>query len=113
MDDLIYREERYKIVGACFEVYKEKGCGYLESVYHECLEIEFPIRGVPFLRNKVMALNYKGSLLKQTFTADFVCYEKIILGVKAVSRLIDEHRAQTLNYLAVSGFELGLLVNFG
>ncbi len=113
MDNLVYKEESYKIMGACFEVYKEKGCGFLESVYHECLGMEFEIEGIPFLRNKAMPLRCKGRALKQAFVADFICYESIIVEIKAVSRLIDEHRAQTLNYLASTGYRLGLLVNFG
>lgn len=113
MQDLIHKEECYRIMGACFEVYKEKGCGFLEAVYQECLEIEFEMQGILFVPQKPLALAYKGRPLKQRYTADFICYEKIILELKAVSELVDEHRAQVLNYLNATGFKLGLLVNFG
>ena len=113
MSDLIYPDECYKIVGACFEVYREKGCGFLESVFQECLHLEFELQGIPFDAQRVLRLEYKGRPLQQGFIADFVCYEKIILELKAVSRLADEHRAQVLNYLNATRYQLGLLVNFG
>ena len=96
---LIWKEESYAIIGACFAVYKEKGCGFLEPVYHECLEIEFNLQGIPFLSKPPQTLQYRGRTLVQTFTPDFICYDKIILEIKAVSTLVDEHRAQLLNYL--------------
>ena len=110
---LIYKDESYAIVGACFAVYKEKGCGFLEPVYHECLEIELESQQIPFLSKPPQTLQYRGRTLVQTFTPDFVCYGNIILEIKAVSALIDEHRAQVLNYLSATDCELGLLVNFG
>lgn len=111
--ELIYNDESYAIIGACFAVYKEKGCGFLEPVYHECLEIEFESQRIPFLSKPPQTLRYRGRTLIQTFTPDFICYEKVIVEIKAVSTLIDEHRAQLLNYLTATGCELGLLVNFG
>lgn len=113
MKDLIYPEECYKVVGACFEVYKEKGCGFLESVFQECLELELGLQGVPYDAQRALRLEYKGQPLRQGFVADFVCFDKIIVELKAVSHLVDEHRAQVLNYLNATGFRLGLLVNFG
>lgn len=110
---LLFPEESYAIIGACFDVYNDKGCGFLESVFQECLEIEFEYKGIPFLSQKELKLSYRGRLLKQTFKADFVCFEKILIEIKAVSQIVDEHRAQVLNYLNASGFELGILVNFG
>ena len=110
---LIYKDESYGIVGACFTVYKDKGCGFLEPVYHECLEIEFEFQPIPFLSKLPQTLQYRGRTLIQTFTPDFLCYGKIILEIKAVSALTDEHRAQLLNYLSATGCKLGLLVNFG
>jgi GxxExxY protein len=112
MSDLIYPDECYKIIGSCFEVYKEKGCGFLESVFQECLELEFGIQEITFEAQRKLRLEYKGPL-KQGFIADFVCFDKIIVELKAVSHLADEHRAQVLNYLNATGFKLGLLVNFG
>jgi len=110
---LIWKEESYAIIGACFAVYREKGCGFLEPVYHECMEIEFSLQGIPFLSKPAQTLQYRGRTLVQTFTPDFICYDKIILEIKAVSTLVDEHRAQLLNYLSATGSELGLLSNFG
>src|SRR5438876_5282793 len=110
---LICKDESYAIIGACFAVYKDKGCGFLEPVYHECLEIEFELHGIPFQSKAPQTLQYRGRTLIQTFTPDFVCYDRIIVEIKAVSALVDEHRAQLLNYLSATGLELGLLVNFG
>lgn len=113
MSTIIYPELSYKIMGACFEVYKEKGCGFLEAVYQECLELEFADQALPFVAKKKLLLSYKGRPLKQTYEPDFVCDEKIIVEIKAVSALTDEHRAQVQNYLRATGHRLGLLVNFG
>jgi GxxExxY protein len=111
--ELIYKDESYAIIGACFEVYKDKGCGFHEPIYHECLEIELEFQRIPFLSKPPQTLQYRSRTLVQTFNPDFICYDKIILEIKAVSQLIDEHRAQVLNYLAATGCQPGLLVNFG
>lgn len=112
-DDLLYREESYRIVGAVFEVYREKGCGFVEPVYQECLEKEFGFQKILFAAQRPLTLTYKGEPLTQKYIPDFVCYEKIIVEIKAVKSLTDEHRAQVMNYLRATGFRLGLLVNFG
>lgn len=111
--DLIYKQESYSIRGAVFEVYKEKGCGFAEPVYQECLEIEFGIKSVPAVPQPRLLLNYKGRQLRNEYLPDFICYGKIILESKAVSSLTDAHRAQVHNYLKATGFKLGFLVNFG
>jgi|SRR5450759_1143846 GxxExxY protein len=111
--ELIYKDESYAIIGACMAVYKDKGCGFLEPVYHECLEIEFEFNPIPFLSKASQTLQYRQRTLVQRFSPDFLCYDKIILEIKAVSALTDEHRAQLLNYLSATGCKLGLLVNFG
>jgi len=111
--ELIYKDESYAIIGACFHVYKDKGSGFLEPVYQECLEIEFEYLKIPFVAQKQLPLTYRGRLLKQKYQPDFICYDKIIVELKAVSELIDEHRAQVINYLNASSCQLGLLVNFG
>ncbi|MDQ6860664.1 MAG: GxxExxY protein [Verrucomicrobiota bacterium] len=113
MAEIIYKQESFAIVGACFEVYNDKGCGFLEPVYQECLQLEFEHQRIPAIAKPLLTLSYRGRTLQQTYQADFVCYGKIIVELKAVSKLIDEHRAQLLNYLHATGFELGLLVNFG
>ena len=111
--ELICKAESYAIIGSCFAVYKDKGCGFLEPVYHECSEIELEAQGIAFLSKPPQTLQYRGRTLVQTFSPDFICYEKIIVEIKAVSALVDEHRAQVLNYLSATGCELALLVNFG
>ena len=111
--ELIYKDESYRIMGACFEVYKEKGSGFVEPVYQECLAIELEIQEIPFVEQSDLSLEYKGRLLKQKYKPDFVGFEKIILEIKAVSKLTDEHRAQVHNYLKATNHKLGLLVNFG
>jgi len=113
MGKILYPEESYRIVGACFEVYNEKGCGFLEPVYQECLEIELGHRRIPFVAQPELKLSYRGKTLRQTYKPDFIAYEKIIVEIKAVSALCDDHRAQVLNYLHASRLELGILVNFG
>jgi GxxExxY protein len=111
--ELLYKGESYAIIGACFEVYKEEGDGFVEPVYQECLELEFGIQGIPFSAQSALRLDYKGVELKQRYIPDFLCYEKIIVELKAVKELTDEHRAQVLNYLKATGLRLGLLANFG
>jgi GxxExxY protein len=111
--DLIFKDECYAIVGACFEVYKDKGCGFHEPVYQECVGIEFEHGRIPAISHPGLSLEYRGRILEQKFFPDFVCCEKIIVELKAVAELTDEHRAQLLNYLKAGSFELGLLVNFG
>jgi GxxExxY protein len=111
--ELIFKEEAYAVIGACFEVYNDKGCGFLEAVYQECLELEFGLRGIPFQPQAELELAYKGRTLRQRYYPDFLCFGKIILEIKAASDLADEHRAQLHNYLKATGCRLGLLVNFG
>src|SRR5262249_55409453 len=113
MAELILKDEAYAIIGACFEVYNDKGCGFLEAVYQECLEIELGLRGIPFQPQAELQLSYKGRTLKQHYYPDFLCFGKIIVGIKAASELADEHRAQVHNYLKGTGLRLGMLVSFG
>jgi len=110
---ILFKNESYKIIGACFEVYKEKGNGFLEAVYQECLAMEFMDQGIPFIEKPRLGLDYKGRHLKQTYEPDFLCIDEIIVEIKAVKQLADEHRAQAINYLKATGKQLGLLVNFG
>jgi GxxExxY protein len=110
---LLFADETYKVIGACFDVYNDLGCGFLEAVYHEALSIEFSERNIPFVSRQPLSLSYKGNALKQGYAPDFLVFGKIILEIKAHSALCDEHLAQTMNYLKASGLNLGLLVNFG
>lgn len=113
MTDIIFKKESYEIVGACFEVYRQKGCGFTEGVYQECLAIEFEIRGIPFISQPIFELDYKGRQLGQFFKPDFVCFDKIIVEIKAIEKLNNACRAQTLNYLNATGFDPAILANFG
>ena len=113
MGKLIDEEESYAIRGAIFEVYREKGSGFLEPVYQECLEREFRLQNIPFEAQQQLRLDYKGEWLNQTYKPDFICHAKIIVELKAVKNLTDEHRAQLMNYLKATRMQLGFLVNFG
>lgn len=110
---LVRAQECYLIVGACFHVYNDKGCGFLEPVYQECLELELAYRGIPFVSQQMFDLYYRGKLLNSKYRADLVVENSVLVELKAVSALTDDHRAQVLNYLAASNLDLGLLVNFG
>lgn len=113
MTKIIFKEESFRILGACFEVYNDKGFGFTEPVYHECLAFEFGIQGIPFLSEPEINLSYKGNPLTHKFKPDFICYDKIIVELKTVSAIVDAHRAQVINYLNALGYELAILVNFG
>ena len=108
-----FKNECYAIQGAVFEVYRTLGCGFLEAVYQESLELEMRLRGIPFVSQPELRLNYKEYTLKQTYKPDFICYGQIVVELKAVSSLASEHEAQLLNYLKATNLRLGLLVNFG
>lgn len=113
MTDLLFKDEAYAIVGAAMEAYNQLGPGFLEAVYQEALEIELSERGVPFASQKELCVLYKGRPLKKTYTADLICYEKIIVELKAIDRLTGKDMAQLLNYLKATGLRVGLLINFG
>ena len=109
---LLYAEESFKINGAIYEVHKALGPGLLEKVYQEALEKELKFQGIPFEREKSFTITYKGEELEQKYIADFVIYDKIVVELKAVEELLPVHKAQVINYLALTGYKLGLLVNF-
>lgn len=111
--ELIFKEEAYKIMGACFEVYKEMGCGFTENIYQECLEIELGLQNIPFTAQKELQLIYKDRVLNHKFKPDFICYDKIVVEIKALSKLTNEHHSQVINYLNATHYKLGLLINFG
>jgi GxxExxY protein len=110
--DLIYKKEAYEVIGLCMEVHNNLGGGFLEVVYKDALEYEFRENNILCRRERIFDVHYKDIVLPHKFNADFVVMDKIILEVKAVSAITDEHIAQTLNYLAVSRLKLALLVNF-
>ena len=112
MDKLVFKEEYSNIIGAIFEVHKRLGVGLLEKVYQEALAIELKYRNIPFEREKKFDVYYRDQKLDAQYIADFVCYGKIIVELKAVSEISDIHKAQVRNYLTITGYKLGLLVNF-
>ena len=113
VNELIYKDEVYAIQGAIFEVYKEMGNAWHEEVYQQCLERELALRGIPFEAKKELPICYKGKAIDKKYIPDVFCYGKIILELKAVGEVADEHRRQLLNYLRITKCKLGLLVNFG
>ena len=110
---MLYKDESYRIIGACMEVHKTLGCGFLEAVYQEALEMELKEQSIPFTREQVLDIYYKDHILSKKYQADFVCYDKIVLELKAVDSIANNHISQVLNYLKATGFQLGIIVNFG
>ena len=113
MTGLLLKDEVYSIVGAAIEVHRELGPGFLEEVYQEALELEMSNRSIPFEAQKQLAIHYKGQTLKKVYFADFLCYNKVIVEIKALERLSGIQQAQILNYLKATGLRVGLLINFG
>ena len=95
------------------EVHRELGCGFLEAVYHEALALEFIRKDIPFQQEVKLEVSYKGKTLSKFYEADFICYNRIILEIKAINELSGIHESQVINYLKATGFKLGLLINFG
>ena len=111
--ELIFKNEVYQIIGAAMEVHKELGCGFLEAVYQEALEIEFRLRKIPYLREPKLNIYYKEQILTKYYEADFICFDNIIVELKALSGLISDHESQMLNYLKATKLKVGVLINFG
>lgn len=113
MSDIILKEESYKIIGACMEVHRELGFGFKEIIYKDALEIEFKSLEIPYQREKLYKIEYKGKILPRRYPADFVIYDSIILEVKSMPMIINNFVLQTRNYLKASGIRLGIIANFG
>jgi GxxExxY protein len=113
MTDLIYKDESFQIIGAAMEVHNELGCGFLEGIYQEALSLELSMRDIPFSREVSLPVFYKGALLQKHYFADFICYDSIIVELKALSSFDPAHDAQVINYLKATGYRLGILLNFG
>jgi len=113
MKNLLYKKECYAIQGAIYNVYNNLGSGFLEAVYQECLELEFANLNIPYMAQYNIAISYNGKNINQKYKADIICYEKIIIEIKAVKEISEIHIAQLINYLKATGIKLGLLVNFG
>ncbi len=112
-DMLLYKEETGQILRACMNVFNELGNGFLEAVYQEALEIEFRQMGIPYQREAKISVFYKGKKLDKEYYADFICFNKIIVELKCVSRIVNANKAQVINYLHGTKMQVGLLVNFG
>lgn len=111
--NILHETESYAIIGAAMEVQNELGIGFSELVYHEALNIELGLRGIPFESEKEIRVEYKGHFLERMYKADLVCYDDIIVELKMVDVLKAEHTAQLLNYLVATNKPLGILINFG
>lgn len=111
--EILFKNESYKIIKACYEVHNELGCGFLEPVYQEALEQEFILQSIPYKREIELPVYYKDIKLDKYYRADFICYDKIILELKALSEFTRQHESQVLNYLKASKLQLGILINFG
>lgn len=110
---ILYKEESFAIIGACMKVHRSLGAGFLEAVYEEALEKEFNIQKIPFKRQVKLSLYYNQELMKKQFRADFVCYDTIVIEIKAVSQIPVTFYTQLTNYLKCTNMELGMLINFG
>ena len=109
---MVLKDETFAIIGTCMEVHKTLGRSFSEKVYQDALEQEFKLRGIPYEREKHILINYKGIMLAHDFFADFICYDKVIVELKAVSELDNENREQVINYLHAADMLVGLLINF-
>jgi GxxExxY protein len=112
-EGLLHGPEVFRIQGAIFEVSRTMGPGFLEAIYQECLAIEFESCGIPFCAMPKLGVSYKGRPLQHAYSPDFICFDTVIVELKAARELVAEHRAQLLNYLRATGLRVGLLVNFG
>ncbi|MBO7592525.1 MAG: GxxExxY protein [Bacteroidaceae bacterium] len=112
MNDIVYKDESFAIIGAAMEVYNQLGSGFVEKVYQDALEIEFELRGIPYKREEHLPVFYKGRQIKHDFFVDFICYDKIVIECKAVSEILNIHKIQTLNYIKINNLKLGIVINF-
>ena len=111
--NIVFKEESYKIIGSCIKVHQALGCGFLESVYQEALARQFQLDSIPFEREKLVNVYYNNEKLDKYFKADFLCFDKIVVELKAKPFIHQDNIEQTKNYLKSTKLQLGLLVNFG
>ena len=113
MTELILKDESYAVIGAAMEVHRVLGPGFLEKVYQEAMQLELSALRIPFEAEKPIGIEFKGQCLTQKYYADLVCFEQIIVEMKALKQLSGKEDAQLLNYVRATGFKVGLLINFG
>ena len=113
MSDLLYKDEVYAVVGAAMDVYNDLGPGFLESVYQEAMQVELESRKIPSKASQEIRVKFKDRELKKFYIADMICYEKIIVEIKAMDRLTLRDEGQLINYLKATGLKVGVLINFG
>ena len=113
MDIQLYKDRMYRIIGAAMSLYNELGSGYSEPIYQECLSVICSEKDIPWEREKTLKMYFHGVELEKAYKADFVCYDDIIVELKAVSELLSEHRAQLFNYMRITNIKFGILINFG
>lgn len=113
MSELLLKDEVYRVIGACIEVQREKGPGFDEAIYQECLEIELEAQGIPFVSQLEFPMEYKGRRLKKSFRPDLLCFGELVVELKALERLTSREESQLLNYLKSSRKPVGLIINFG
>ncbi len=113
MDIQLYKDRMYQIIGAAMALFNELGNGYSEPIYQECLSVICTEKDIPWEREKMLKMYFHGVELEKTYKADFVCYDDIIVELKAVSELLSEHRAQLFNYMRITNSNFGILINFG
>lgn len=113
MAELVLKEEVYEIIGAAMEVYWQLGRGFLEPIYQEAFEIELSRRGLPFEPQKELTIVYKGHPLEKKYVADMICFNQIVVELKALDRLTGVDEGQLLNYMRMTRIGVGLLINFG
>ena len=113
MDELVFRDEVYAVVGAAIEVHRELGAGFLEAVYQEAMERELALRGIAFESQRELVIHYKGQPLSKSYVCDLLCFDSVLVELKAMDRLTGREAAQLINYLKSAGLSVGILINFG
>lgn len=111
--EIYLKDEVYQIVGAAMDVHRELGSGFLEAVYQEAFELELASRDVPFISQAPLRIRYKNQMLKKEYQADLLCFDTVIVEIKAMNKTGGNEESQVINYLKATGLKVGLLINFG
>jgi len=113
MSEFLFKRETFQIIGAAMEVHKNLGCGFLEAIYQEALELELILRKIPFVHQKILPVYYKEYRLNKEYVADLICFDEIIVELKALSKISGKEESQLLNYMTATKTKVGLILNFG